>query len=151
IARLMPVLPLVGSSTVHPGVSSPSFSACSTIANAGRSFTGPVGLRSSSLAQSRTGFGPSHCGESRGRPTSGVRPSESSSESKRAIVEIRRARGLAGSPGDRGKDRDDVAVGDGRLDPAEETDVLVVEIDVDEAVDRSVADQPVAQPLVAGI
>ena len=45
--------------------------------SAGRSLTEPVGLRSSSLAHSRT----SGDGDSRGSPTSGVLPTESSSES----------------------------------------------------------------------
>ena len=36
---------------VQPGVSRPSASACSTMCRAGRSLTEPVGLRSSSLAQ----------------------------------------------------------------------------------------------------
>src|SRR5258707_15315 len=40
--------------------------------------------------------------------------------------------GLAG--GDRGKDRDHVAVGHGRLERTEEADVLVVEVHVDEPV-----------------
>ena len=73
----MPVLPDVGSRIVQPGRSSPSFSACSTMYSAGRSLTEPVGLRSSSLAHSRT----SGDGDSRGSPTSGVLPTESSSES----------------------------------------------------------------------
>ena len=59
---------------VAPGESSPSFSACATMKNAARSLTEPVGFRSSSLAHSRT----SGAGESRGKPTSGVWPSESS-------------------------------------------------------------------------
>ena len=77
MAREMPVLPEVGSSSVEPGLSSPSFSARATMKNAARSLTEPVGLRSSSLAHSRV-VGP---GDSRGKPTSGVPPSESSSES----------------------------------------------------------------------
>ena len=77
IASEMPVLPDVGSRMVHPGRSWPDFSACSTIHSAGRSLTEPVGLRSSSLAQSRT----SSDGDSRGSPISGVLPTESSSES----------------------------------------------------------------------
>ena len=64
---------------VAPGLSSPSFSALATMQNAARSFTEPVGFLSSSLAHSRTS-GP---GDSRGRPTSGVPPTESSSESYR--------------------------------------------------------------------
>ncbi len=77
MASEIPVFPEVGSSSVAPGLSSPSFSACDTMKNAARSFTDPVGLRSSSLAHSRVA-GP---GDSRGSPTSGVLPSESSSES----------------------------------------------------------------------
>ena len=72
-------MPEVGSSTVTPGRSSPSFSACAIMYSAARSFTEPVGLSVSSLAHSRT----SGDGDSRGSPTSGVRPTESSSESKR--------------------------------------------------------------------
>jgi len=71
------VFPEVGSKMVAPRASSPSFSACSIMKNAARSLTDPVGFRSSSLAQSRT----SGDGDSRGSPTSGVPPSESSSES----------------------------------------------------------------------
>src|SRR5690606_39371013 len=79
MASEMPVLPLVGSRMVQPGVSRPSFSACSTIQSAGRSLMEPVGLRSSSLAQTRT----SAEGERRGSPTIGVRPTESVSYSNR--------------------------------------------------------------------
>lgn len=80
----MPVLPLVGSMIVAPGVNSPSRSACSIIRRAGRSLMEPVGLRSSSLAHKRTwGLSGSscHCGESFCNPTSGVLPSASSSVS----------------------------------------------------------------------
>ena len=77
MASEMPVLPEVGSRIVEPGRSRPSFSACSTMKNAARSFTDPVGLRSSSLAHSRT----SSDGDSLGSPTSGVLPREASSES----------------------------------------------------------------------
>ena len=73
----MPVFPEVGSSSVAPAVSTPSFSAWPIMKRAARSFTEPVGFRSSSLAHSRTP-GP---GDSAGSPTSGVRPTESSSES----------------------------------------------------------------------
>src|SRR4051794_805863 len=131
----MPVLPLVGSSTVQPGVSRPSFSACSTMKNAGLSLIDPVGFRSSSLAQSRTVSD----GDRRGRPTSGVRPSASSNESYRAI-----GGPLAGASGDRRQDRHDVAVDHRGLYAAEEPDILVVEVDVDEAVERAVrADEAV--------
>jgi hypothetical protein len=77
IASEMPVLPEVGSRIVEPGRRSPSFSACSIMKNAARSFTDPVGLRSSSLAHNRT----SSDGESVGSPTMGVLPREASSES----------------------------------------------------------------------
>jgi hypothetical protein len=77
IASEMPVLPEVGSRIVLPGRSVPSSSAFSIIRSATRSFTEPVGLRSSSLAHNRT---PSP-GDRRGSPTSGVSPSASSSES----------------------------------------------------------------------
>src|SRR4028119_2480571 len=63
----MPVLPLVGSRMVAPGVSSPAFSAASIIAIAARSLMEPVGLWSSSLAQSRT----SEVGGRDGSPTGG--------------------------------------------------------------------------------
>ncbi len=84
MASEIPVLPLVGSSSVSPGLITPSRSACSIIRSAGRSLMEPVGLRSSSLAQIRT-CGPfssaSQRGDSRCSPTSGVFPSASSSES----------------------------------------------------------------------
>jgi hypothetical protein len=73
----MPVLPDVGSRIVAPRVSSPSFSACSTMKKAARSLTDPVGFLSSSFAHNRT----SGVGDSRGRPTRGVLPSESRRES----------------------------------------------------------------------
>jgi hypothetical protein len=79
MASEMPVLPEVGSRIVHPGVRLPSFSACSNIFRAARSLIEPVGFWSSSFAQSRT----SGVGESRGRPTSGVPPTDSRRESKR--------------------------------------------------------------------
>src|SRR4051812_39239649 len=75
MAREMPVLPLVGSRMVSPGRSRPDSSASRTMNSAGRSLMLPVGLRSSSLAHSRTDGAPSATvGESRGRPTSGVPP-----------------------------------------------------------------------------
>ena len=49
-ARPTPVLPLVGSMIVAPGLSTPSFSAASTIASAMRSFTLPPGLKNSPFA-----------------------------------------------------------------------------------------------------
>ena len=51
----------------------PFASALATIASAGRSLMDPVGLRSSSLAHSRTDGD----GDSRGRPTRGVPPTAS--------------------------------------------------------------------------
>ncbi len=74
MASEMPVLPEVGSRIVEPGESSPSFSAWATMKNAARSLTEPVGFLSSSLAHSRT----SGDGDSRGNPTIGVWPRESS-------------------------------------------------------------------------
>ena len=55
MARPMPVLPEVPSTIVEPGPSSPSRSAASIMAAAGRSFTLPPGLRISSLATSGQG------------------------------------------------------------------------------------------------
>ena len=81
IAREIPVLPDVGSKIVAPGFSEPSRSAASIIESAARSFTEPVGFRSSILAHKRT-FGD---GDNFGNPINGVWPTESASESKRAI------------------------------------------------------------------
>jgi hypothetical protein len=81
MASAMPVLPLVGSRMVSPARSRPASSAARTIHSAGRSLTLPVGLRSSSLAHNRT----SPLGDSRGRPTRGVLPHASRSDSYRAI------------------------------------------------------------------
>src|SRR5688500_20289625 len=97
MASEMPVLPLVGSRMVAPGCSDPSFSAASIIAIAARSLIDPVGLWSSSLAQSRT----SGVGDSDGSPTRGVPPSESTREAKRAI---------GSAAGDGRENRDRVAV-----------------------------------------
>ena len=93
MASEMPVLPEVGSRIVQPGRSSPSFSASSIIASAARSLIDPVGLRSSSLAQSRT----SGVGDSRGSPTSGVPPTESRRVSKRTSRAGRQPPATAGS------------------------------------------------------
>src|SRR3954453_23746266 len=111
----MPVLPEVGSRIVQPGRSRPAFSACSTMNSAGRSLTEPVGLRSSSLAHSRT----SGEGESRGSPTRGGVPTESSSESYRMTALAAR---------DRRQHRHVVAVLDLGLETAQEAHVLVVEV-----------------------
>src|SRR3954471_18684961 len=117
IASEMPVVPLVGSRIVQPACSFPSFSAASIIEMAARSLIEPVGLWSSSLAHSRT----SDVGDSDGSPTSGVLPSESTSEAERAMA----ARWSAvpggevpgsAATGDGGEDRDRVAVLDGGLE-----------------------------------
>src|SRR6476619_5186063 len=116
----MPVLPEVGSRIVQPGRSVPSFSATSTIFSAARSLMDPVGFWSSSFAQRRT----SADGDSRGRPTSGVPPTEPSVEAKRT----------GGSAAGDGWEHDDlVAVADRGVEAAGEADVLVVDVDVDEA------------------
>jgi hypothetical protein len=81
MASEIPVLPLVGSRIVAPGFSNPLFSASSTIEIAVRSLIEPVGLRSSIFAQRRT-FG---AGDRRGKPISGVLPTDAASESYRAI------------------------------------------------------------------
>src|SRR3954464_5789625 len=81
MASEIPVLPLVGSRIVSPGLSFPSFSALSIIEMAARSLIDPVGLWSSSLAQSRT----SGVGDRLGRPTRGVPPRGAPSEAKRAM------------------------------------------------------------------
>src|SRR5689334_4303406 len=128
----MPVLPDVGSSTVQPGSSSPSDSAFSIIARAGRSLMEPVGLRSSSLAHNRT----CGAGDSDGRPTSGVSPTACNSESYRAMTPP--GDGLAHTAGDGGQDRDGGVLPHRRLQPAGEPNVLVVDVDVDETVQVAV-------------
>src|SRR5689334_15734176 len=120
MANEMPVLPLVGSRIVHPGVRRPSASARSTIARATRSLMDPVGLRSSSFAHSRT----SGDGDKVGRPTSGVLPTESTRLSKRM------GRGSAAGYGRQDDNRR--AVGHGGVQAAGEADVLVVDVDVHE-------------------
>src|SRR3954451_7008039 len=131
----MPVLPLVGSRIVAPGWSFPSFSAASIIEMAARSLIEPVGLWSSSLAHSRT----SAVGDSDGRPTRGVLPSESTSEAKRAMTVSWSAVPGRGGPRsaaarDGREDRDRVAVLDGGVQRTGEAHVLVVDVDVHEAV-----------------
>src|SRR5215472_5995962 len=124
----MPVLPEVGSKIVDPGRSRPSFSACSIMKNAARSFTDPVGLRSSSFAHSRT----SSEGDMRGKPTSGVFPSEARRDSKRMRSESVRYKRSLRPAGDRGEDGHGVAVRHRRVQAAEEAHVLVVQVNVDE-------------------
>src|SRR5690349_11569110 len=123
MASEMPVLPLVGSRIVQPGRSRPSFSAASTILRAARSLMEPVGLRSSSLAQTRT----SGDGDNRGRPTRGVPPTESSRLSNRMSGPSIESGSAAG---DRGQDDDLVAVAQRGLEAAGEADVLVIDVDV---------------------
>ena len=122
----MPVLPDVGSMIVAPGDSNPSFSAASIMKRAARSLIEPVGLRSSSLAHRRT----SADGDSLGRPTSGVCPTESRrSRSARSPV-VAHARRCP--PATAGQDRHRVAVLHRCLQPAHEPNVLVVDVHVDE-------------------
>src|SRR5262245_6052738 len=59
MARPMPVLPLVASMTVCPGLSSPERSAASMTPNARRSLTEPRGLKASILAKRLTPRGAS--------------------------------------------------------------------------------------------
>ena len=79
MASEIPVLPLVGSRMVAPGRSVPSASATLIMLSAARSLIEPVGLRSSSLAHSRT----DSLGDRFGRPISGVCPTDSASEAYR--------------------------------------------------------------------
>src|SRR5215204_1691911 len=133
----MPVLPLDGSTRVAPGASLPVFSASSTIALAMRSLTLPVGFWPSSLAHRRT---PGR-GDSRGSPTRGVLPMASARSSWRTLTS-----------GDRGQDRDHVAVGQLGVEGAEEADVLVVDVDVDEAMQGAVlGEQGAGDPRVAPV
>src|SRR5215813_291951 len=153
MARLMPVLPLVGSKIVSPGRNRPSASAARTIHSAARSLTLPVGLRSSSLAHSRT----SAEGDSLGSPTRGVPPVASRRLSNRATAslvwggECREGGEPERAAGHGGQDRHVVAVGQLGVQRAEEADVLVVDVHVDEPVQRPVLDEPVAQPGVPGV
>src|SRR5918998_5686307 len=145
MASEMPVLPDVGSSTVQPGCSRPSASAFSIIARAGRSLMEPVGLRSSSFAHSRT----CGAGESDGRPTSGVSPTACNSESYRAMTPP--GVGLTHTAGDGGQDRDGRVLPNRGLEAAGEPHVLVVDVDVHEAVQVAVLHQPRRDPAVAGL
>src|SRR3954447_7788560 len=58
MASPMPVLPLVASTTVWPGFSSPDFSPASMTPSARRSLTEPSGLNASTLTQRFTPGGP---------------------------------------------------------------------------------------------
>ena len=78
-ARAMPVLPLVGSTMVEPGFSTPWTSRASIIETPMRSFTEAMGLKNSSLAStSALGF---RAAVRRGSRISGVSPMVSMMES----------------------------------------------------------------------
>ncbi len=68
MARPMPVLPLVASSTVCPGLSSPERSAASITAMASRSFTELSGLNDSHLTKRFTPGGASRLIRTTGVP-----------------------------------------------------------------------------------
>ena len=57
VAKPIPVLPLVASTTVCPGFKSPDRSAASMIFKANRSLTEPAGLKDSTLTYISTPFG----------------------------------------------------------------------------------------------
>src|SRR4029453_7274386 len=61
MASPMPVLPLVASMTVCPGLSSPDFSAASITPSAKRSLTEPSGLKASIFTKELTPAGASRC------------------------------------------------------------------------------------------
>src|SRR4051812_8937257 len=145
----MPVFPLVGSRIVDPGCSDPSFSAASTIAMAARSLMDPVGLWSSSLAHSRT----SGVGERFGSPTRGVPPRESTREAKRAIRALPwKGCGRRSAARDRREDGHRVAVLDLGVQGPGEAHVLVVDVDVDEAVQLPlIGDQTVLDARVLAV
>ena len=77
MARPMPVLPLVGSMSVSPGLMSPRFSASSSMRTPMRSFTEPPGFMNSSLARISAG----RSRPMRARRTIGVRPTAERTES----------------------------------------------------------------------
>src|SRR3954462_1818465 len=149
MASEIPVLPLVGSRMVSPGLSFPSFSAVSIIEIAARSLMDPVGLWSSSLAHSRT----SGVGDRLGSPTSGVPPRESTREAKRAIRTLPcQGSGRRSAPRHRWEDRHRVAVLDRGVERTGEAHVLVVDVDVDEAVQRALlGDEAVLQARVLAV
>jgi len=59
--------------------------------------------------------------------------------------------GRASASGDGGQHDDLVAVGERRLEPAQEAHVLVVDVDVDEAPEVAALDQPVLEAGVVGL
>src|SRR6185503_11424193 len=89
MARPMPVLPLVASMTVCPGLSSPDFSAASMTPSASRSLTEPSGLKASILTNRLTPFGASLL-----MRTTGVRPTVPRMLSNLAIAASRPSRPL---------------------------------------------------------
>src|SRR5215510_9161803 len=87
MARLMPVLPLVASTIVAPGLSVPARSAAAIIDSAGRSLTLPAGFLNSHLAQTTAPL----LGPTRPSRTSGVlatRPSASSATRRPFLVTL---------------------------------------------------------------
>src|SRR3954451_21577293 len=144
MASEIPVLPLVGSKMVDPGRSWPEASATRIMLRAARSLMEPVGLRSSSFAQSRT----DGLGESDGNPTSGVCPTAPAKELYRVTAGGPFSAGPAGD----GRQHDhDVTVGGRSREPAGEPDVLVVDVDVDEAPQVVGLDQSRLEPRVAAV
>src|SRR5215475_10703599 len=83
MARPTPVLPLVGSTSVPPGRSSPDCSAASIMRSAIRSLTEPPGLQYSTLA-STSCYTPAATEPSR---TSGVLPTRSITDSENSMPE----------------------------------------------------------------
>src|SRR3954447_4648628 len=134
MAREIPVLPLVGSRMVQPGRKVPFASAARIICRAARSFTEPVGLRSSSFAHNRT----SPPGDSRGNPTRGVWPTESAKSAYRVTW-------WRSAAGDRREHDHDIAVGRGRAEATVEAYVFVVDVHVHELTQASALDETVLE------
>src|SRR5258705_178759 len=85
------------------------------------------------------GFGLSAC-----TPTNGVFPISSRIDSIFTVALA--SRGVL-APGDGGKDRDDVALGDLRVELVQVPDVVVVQVDVDELVQRTrIVDELALEP-----
>ena len=74
IAKAMPVLPLVASIKLSPGLISPRISASTIMLNAGRSFTEPAGLLPSNFPKIKFEV----CPGNRCKRTNGVLPTNSS-------------------------------------------------------------------------
>src|SRR5574338_1066361 len=134
IASEMPVFPDVGSSTMRSFVSTPRRSASSIMYFAMRSFTLPLGFCPSSLAYRRT----DGLGLIRGISTSGVLP----------MASIRLSYSTSAATGERGQDRDGIAFLHARIELVEVPDVFVVEVDVDEPVQRALLHDLVLEPRV---